>query len=133
MKRGKYAEEGLKRGKWQTKAGKNGVYTFVVLYLYFFVYFRGLLSSVQHCADWTGATDKQESIQKCFRCLESIFKFIVESRLLFSRATNGQYEESFKRDLYTVLASLNQVLASCNPHILDTQVTLPVIITRMCW
>ncbi|CAB0010662.1 unnamed protein product [Nesidiocoris tenuis] len=85
--------------------------------------YKGLLSSVQHCADWVEATEKQEPILKCFRSLESIFKFIVESRLLFARATQGQYEESFNRDLYSVVDSLNKVLAiSNNPNILSTQI-----------
>ncbi|XP_073976678.1 dedicator of cytokinesis spg isoform X2 [Rhodnius prolixus] len=86
--------------------------------------YKGLLSSVQHCADWVAATEKQEPILKCFRSLESIFKFIVESRLLFARATQGQYEESFNRDLYSVIDSLNSVLASTNPNIITTQVGL---------
>jgi dedicator of cytokinesis protein 3 len=94
------------------------VYTEVIL-----TRFRGLLSSVQHCADWVGVTEKQEPIQKCFRSLESIFKFIIESRLLFARATAGQYEESFRRDLYSVLSALNIVLSSSNPNILNTQVS----------
>ncbi|XP_014256869.1 dedicator of cytokinesis protein 3 isoform X2 [Cimex lectularius] len=86
--------------------------------------YKGLLSSVQHCADWVGAVEKQEPILKCFRSLESIFKFIVVSRILFARATNGQYEESFNRDLYGVVERLNAVLASSNPNIVSTQVGL---------
>lgn len=90
---------------------------------------RGLLSSVQHCAELVGATDKQEPILKCFRSLESIFKFIVESRLLFSRANHGQYEESFSRDLYAVFAALNSVLAATAHSVLATQVSihLPIL------
>ncbi|XP_066902048.1 dedicator of cytokinesis protein 3 isoform X2 [Halyomorpha halys] len=86
--------------------------------------YKGLISSVQHCADRVGATDKQEPILKCFRSLESIFKFIVESRLLFSRATHGQYEESFTRDIYSVFASLNKVLTVTSHNIINTQVAL---------
>jgi hypothetical protein len=86
------------------------------------VCFRGLLSSVQHCADWVSSTDKQEPIQKCFRSLEYIFKFIIQSRLLFSRATGGQYEDSFKKDLYNVFTALNNMLAMSSDIILPTQV-----------
>jgi hypothetical protein len=84
--------------------------------------FRGLLSSVQHCADWMSSTDKQEPIQKCFRSLEYIFKFIIQSRLLFARATGGQYEDSFKKDLYNVFTALNKMLAMSSDVILPTQV-----------
>lgn len=83
---------------------------------------RGLLSSVQHCAEWVSSTDKQEPIQKCFRSLEYIFKFIIQSRLLFSRATGGQYEDSFKKDLYSVFTALNKMLATSSDVILPTQV-----------
>ncbi|KAK0167462.1 hypothetical protein PV327_004857 [Microctonus hyperodae] len=72
--------------------------------------YKGLLSSVQHCADWVTAAEKQEPIMKCFRSLEYLFKFIIQSRLLFARATAGQYEDSFKRDLYRVFAALNKML-----------------------
>ncbi|PNF19255.1 hypothetical protein B7P43_G08017, partial [Cryptotermes secundus] len=86
--------------------------------------YKGLLSSVQHCADWVSSTDKQEPIQKCFRSLEYIFKFIIQSRLLFSRATGGQYEDSFKKDLYSVFTALNKMLAMSSDVILPTQVAL---------
>ncbi|XP_021925130.1 dedicator of cytokinesis protein 3 isoform X3 [Zootermopsis nevadensis] len=86
--------------------------------------YKGLLSSVQHCAEWVSSTDKQEPIQKCFRSLEYIFKFIIQSRLLFSRATGGQYEDSFKKDLYSVFTALNKMLATSSDVILPTQVAL---------
>jgi hypothetical protein len=68
------------------------------------------------------STDKQEPIQKCFRSLEYIFKFIIQSRVLFSRATGGQYEDSFKKDLYNVFTALNNMLAMSSEIILPTQV-----------
>ncbi|GLH11496.1 uncharacterized protein GBIM_16259 [Gryllus bimaculatus] len=83
--------------------------------------YKGLLSSVQHCADWVNSTEKQEPIQKCFRSLEYIFKFIIQSRLLFARATGGQYEDSFRKDLYNVFYALHKMLGSSNDVILPTQ------------
>lgn len=85
--------------------------------------FRGLLTSVQHCADWVLSFEKQEPIKKCFKSLEYIFKLIIQSRLLFSRATCGQYEDSFKKDLYSVFNSINNMLSITNAsNILLTQV-----------
>jgi hypothetical protein len=52
-----------------------------------------------------------------------VFKFIIESRLLFSRATGGQYEEGFQRDLFAVFNALNSMLSVSYDIILDTQVT----------
>lgn len=86
--------------------------------------YKGLLSSVQHCADWVTAAEKQEPIMKCFRSLEYIFKFIIQSRLLFARATAGQYEDSFKRDLYCVFAALNKMLGIPYEMVLLSQIAL---------
>lgn len=64
--------------------------------------YKGLISSVQHCAEWVTAQDKQEFIGKCFRSLEYIFRFIIQSRILYAQATAGQYEDSFRKDIYQV-------------------------------
>ncbi|XP_052125383.1 dedicator of cytokinesis protein 4 isoform X2 [Frankliniella occidentalis] len=86
--------------------------------------YKGLMTSVQHCAERVSSTDKQEPMQKCFGSLEYIFKFIIESRLLFSRATGGQYEDSFRRDLYLVFNALTKMLGTSYEVILPTQVAL---------
>ncbi|XP_034947378.1 dedicator of cytokinesis protein 3 [Chelonus insularis] len=93
--------------------------------------YKGLLSSVQHCADWVTAAEKQEPIMKCFRSLEYIFKFIIQSRLLFARATAGQYEDSFKRDLYCVFAALNKMLTLPYEMVLLSQVALLLSISSV--
>lgn len=43
---------------------------------------------------------------------------------MFSRATCGQYEDSFRKDLYSVFSALNNMLSLSAPNILSTQVTL---------
>ncbi|XP_015108826.1 dedicator of cytokinesis protein 3 isoform X1 [Diachasma alloeum] len=83
--------------------------------------YKGLLSSVQHCAEWVTAAEKQEPIMKCFRSLEYIFKFIIQSRLLFARATAGQYEDSFRRDLFSVFVALNKMLTIPYEMVQDSQ------------
>lgn len=80
------------------------------------------MSSVQHCAELVMSTDRQEPIQKCFRSLEYIFKFVIQSRVLFSRATGGQFEDSFRYDVHRVFASLDKMLCSSFEMILPTQV-----------
>ncbi|XP_051163357.1 dedicator of cytokinesis protein 3 isoform X2 [Leptopilina boulardi] len=86
--------------------------------------YKGLLSSIQHCADWVTTSDRQEPIMKCFRSLEYIFKFIIQSRLLFARATAGQFEDSFKRDLYCLFTALNKMLTLPYDLVLQSQVAL---------
>ncbi|CAG9773050.1 unnamed protein product [Ceutorhynchus assimilis] len=93
--------------------------------------YKGLLTSVQHCADWVVSFEKQEPIQKCFKSLEYIFKLIIQSRLLFSRATGGHFEDNFRRDLYSVFSSLNQMLKINDPHIINTQVALLLAISAV--
>ncbi|XP_043283024.1 dedicator of cytokinesis protein 3 isoform X2 [Venturia canescens] len=93
--------------------------------------YKGLLSSVQHCADWVTAAERQEPIMKCFRSLEYIFKFIIQSRLLFARATAGQFEDSFKRDLYCVFAALNKMLQIPYEVVLLSQVALLLSISAV--
>ncbi|KAK6638497.1 hypothetical protein RUM43_006764 [Polyplax serrata] len=86
--------------------------------------YKGLLTSVQHCADHVQTSGSQEPLQKCFRSLEYIFKFIIQSRLLFARATDGQYEETFRKDLFSLFKSLNTMLSKNNPHTLNTQISV---------
>lgn len=40
--------------------------------------YKGLLSSVQHCADRVKVAERQQPIVKCFRSLQYIFKFIIQ-------------------------------------------------------
>ncbi|CAB0036454.1 unnamed protein product [Trichogramma brassicae] len=86
--------------------------------------YKGLISSVQHCIEWASAPEKQEFILKCFRTLEYIFKFIIQSRLLYARATAGQYEDSFRKDIYCVFAALNGLLGLPYELVLALQVAL---------
>ncbi|KAJ1522281.1 hypothetical protein ONE63_002583 [Megalurothrips usitatus] len=86
--------------------------------------YKGLMTSVQHCAERVSSAEKQEPMQKCFGSLEYIFKFIIESRLLFSRATGGAYEDSFRRDLFMVFNALTKMLGTSYEVILPTQVAL---------
>lgn len=73
--------------------------------------YKGLITSVQHLAEWMTTAERPEPIQKCFGSLEYIFKLIIQSRKLFARATGGQYEDSFRRDLHTLFNTLNRMLA----------------------
>ncbi|XP_042900639.2 dedicator of cytokinesis protein 3 isoform X2 [Parasteatoda tepidariorum] len=87
--------------------------------------YKGLISCVKHCADLVRDADKQDAIQKCFRSLEYIFKFIIQSRILFARATGDQSEEAFKADLYSLFNSFNRMLAiNHDLIILPTQIAL---------
>ena len=83
---------------------------------------RGLLSCVRHCAELVPSTERQEPIQKCFKSLEYISKFVIQSRFLFARATGGQNEDSFVVDIHLVFNSVNKMLSSTSDTVLPTQV-----------
>lgn len=95
-----------------------------VLYFSLKFSFRGLLTSVKHCADFVHTSGNQEALQKCFRSLEYIFKFIIQSRLLFARATDGQYEKKFRDDLNSLFEALNIMLSKNNTSILNIQIAV---------
>ncbi|KAL0276946.1 UNVERIFIED_CONTAM: hypothetical protein PYX00_004401 [Menopon gallinae] len=86
--------------------------------------YKGLLTSVKHCADFVHTSGNQEALQKCFRSLEYVFKFIIQSRLLFARATDGQYEKKFRDDLNSLFEALNIMLSKNNPSILNIQIAV---------
>ncbi|KAG1701194.1 Dedicator of cytokinesis protein 3 [Nymphon striatum] len=85
--------------------------------------YKGLLSSIRRYADLTPAVDSQEDFLKCFSSLEYLFKFIIQSWLLFSRATGGQ-NDSFKMDLYLLFSSFNKLLSISFKNIINSQVAL---------
>ncbi|XP_023246842.1 dedicator of cytokinesis protein 3 [Copidosoma floridanum] len=86
--------------------------------------YKGLVSSVQHCTEWVTAVEKQEFIMKCFRSLEYIFKFIIQSRLLYARATAGQFEDSFRKDIYMVFVGFNKMMSLPYEMVLSLQVAV---------
>ena len=80
------------------------------------------MSCVRHCADLVTSTERQEPIQKCFRSLEFISKFIIQSRQLFARATNGQNEDGFRMDVHLVFNSFNKMLSTSYEVVAHTQI-----------
>ncbi|XP_045606392.1 dedicator of cytokinesis protein 3 isoform X3 [Procambarus clarkii] len=86
--------------------------------------YKGLISCVKHLSDLCPQTEKQEPIMRCFRSLEYIFKFIIQSRLLFARATGGQNEDSFRVDVDSLFESFAHMLNMHLENIQASQVTL---------
>ncbi|XP_073817677.1 dedicator of cytokinesis spg [Musca autumnalis] len=73
--------------------------------------YKGLITSVEHMAVFLTKAEHPDPFQKCFGSLEYIFKLLIQSRKLFARATGGQYEDSFRRDLHSLFTALNGMLA----------------------
>ncbi|KAG8007254.1 Dedicator of cytokinesis protein 3 [Nibea albiflora] len=55
---------------------------------------------------------RQDHIQEAMRALEYLFKFIVQSRILYSRATCGMEEEQFRTSIQELFHCFNLTLVS---------------------
>ncbi|CAG7834015.1 unnamed protein product [Allacma fusca] len=75
--------------------------------------YKGLLSSVTHYATTVPILEKDriKEIRKCFRTLDYIFKFAVQSQILFARATGGNMEDSFRRDVSLMFDAFNDLVS----------------------
>lgn len=61
----------------------------------------------------------------CFQALEYLFKFIVQSRILYSRATCGMEEEQFRTSIQELFQSIRFVLS------LDSRSSETLIFTQV--
>ncbi|XP_074603894.1 dedicator of cytokinesis spg isoform X2 [Brevipalpus obovatus] len=86
--------------------------------------YKGLIISVKDCADKIYERDPY-LIQKCFKSLEWIFKFIVQSRILYARATGDHSkDDSFEKELNILFTSFKIMLSkNQDKTIVESQVT----------
>jgi len=87
--------------------------------------FRGLISTVKHYAEAVTVAEHEyhRQIQKCFDSLEFIFKFVVQSEILFAKASHGLIEDSFQRDIQSLGTSVCEMLSnSSSDTFIHTQV-----------
>ena len=77
--------------------------------------YKGLLSSVAHYARVLHTAPKLsfKQIQKCFETLEYTFKFVVQSHVLFTRASGGELNDSLARDVQGVFAGITEMMSPC--------------------
>ena len=73
---------------------------------------RQLISCVKQCADLVKVPEKRERILNCMRVLSWIVKFIIQSRILYTRATgHNEDSDSFRADMFSLYSAFDQVLA----------------------
>ena len=89
---------------------------------------RGILSTLTHYASVVQLLDKERmtKVRNCFRTAEYTFKFTVQSHILFSRATGGRMDDSFRRDIIEMFKAFNGLLAfeSTAEELVSTQSSL---------
>jgi len=85
--------------------------------------YRGLLACIKKCLEYSTMVERHVPIQRCFRAIKYIFQFIVQSKLLYSKATGEQNDEPFLNDLRHLFRLFELMLSNSNPKILPIQVT----------
>ncbi|XP_073447730.1 dedicator of cytokinesis protein 3 isoform X6 [Aquarana catesbeiana] len=101
-----------------------------VLETYIQKHFAGALAyrELIRCLKWymerSADLVRQDHIQEAMRALEILFKFIIQSRLLFSRSTGGLEEEQFRCSIHDLFQSMRFVLS------LDTRSSDTLLFTQ---
>ncbi|KAL4673523.1 hypothetical protein H8959_017457, partial [Pygathrix nigripes] len=72
---------------------------------------RELIRCLKWYMDCSAELIRQDHIQEAMRALEYLFKFIVQSRILYSRATCGMEEEQFRSSIQELFQSIRFVLS----------------------
>ena len=62
-------------------------------------------------------------MQKCFRTFEILFKFVIQSRLLYARTTDGENQDDFRLYVLSLFATFNKVVSLSSEVLVPTQVT----------
>ncbi|TTC88574.1 Dedicator of cytokinesis protein 3 [Bagarius yarrelli] len=72
---------------------------------------RELIRCLKWYMDRSAEVVRQDHIQDAMRALEYLFKFIVQSRSLYSRATCGMEEEQFRASIHELFQSIRFLLS----------------------
>uniref|UniRef100_A0A3B5B239 Dedicator of cytokinesis protein 3-like n=1 Tax=Stegastes partitus TaxID=144197 RepID=A0A3B5B239_9TELE len=73
--------------------------------------YKELIRCLKWYMDRSAEVVRQDHIQEAMRALEYLFKFIVQSRILYSRATCGMEEEQFRTSVQELFQSIRFVLS----------------------
>ncbi|XP_077933823.1 dedicator of cytokinesis protein 3 isoform X5 [Halichoerus grypus] len=73
--------------------------------------YKELIRCLKWYMDCSAELIRQDHIQEAMRALEYLFKFIVQSRILYSRATCGMEEEEFRSSIQELFQSIRFVLS----------------------
>ncbi|KAE8611914.1 hypothetical protein XENTR_v10012636 [Xenopus tropicalis] len=86
--------------------------------------YRELIRCLKWYMDRSADLVRQDHIQEAMRALEILFKFIIQSRLLFARSTAGLDEEPFRCSIHELFQSMRFVLS------LDTRSSDTLLFTQ---
>uniref|UniRef100_A0A671KHM7 Dedicator of cytokinesis protein 3-like n=1 Tax=Sinocyclocheilus anshuiensis TaxID=1608454 RepID=A0A671KHM7_9TELE len=75
------------------------------------VAYKELIRCLKWYMDRSAEVVRQDHIQEAMRALEYLFKFIIQSRILYSRATCGMEEDQFRASIQELFQSIRFVLS----------------------
>ncbi|KAG9335307.1 hypothetical protein JZ751_005412 [Albula glossodonta] len=87
--------------------------------------YKELIRCLKWYMDRSAEVVRQDHIQEAMRALEYLFKFIVQSRILYSRATCGMEEDQFRSSIQELFQSIRFVLS------LDSRSSETLIFTQV--
>uniref|UniRef100_A0A8C7S5S2 Dedicator of cytokinesis 3 n=1 Tax=Oncorhynchus mykiss TaxID=8022 RepID=A0A8C7S5S2_ONCMY len=73
--------------------------------------YKELIRCLKWYMDRSAEVVRQDHIQEAMKALEYLFKFIVQSRILYSRATCGMEEDQFRASIQELFQSIRFVLS----------------------
>uniref|UniRef100_A0A672QA77 Dedicator of cytokinesis 3 n=1 Tax=Sinocyclocheilus grahami TaxID=75366 RepID=A0A672QA77_SINGR len=73
--------------------------------------YKELIRCLKWYMDRSAEVVRQDHIQEAMRALEYLFKFIIQSRILYSRATCGMEEDQFRASIQELFQSIRFVLS----------------------
>ncbi|TNN66305.1 Dedicator of cytokinesis protein 4 [Liparis tanakae] len=88
--------------------------------------YRDLIKVLKWYMDRIVDAEHQDHIQQVLKASEYIFKYIIQSRRLFSLATGGQNEEEFRVCIHELFMSIRFFLSQ------ENKTTSPVAQTQVC-
>lgn len=85
--------------------------------------YKGLLACVKKCLEYSSVVEKHVPIQRCFKSMKYVFQFIVQSKLLYSKATGEQSDELFLNDLRHLFGQFEKMLSNNHDKMIPVQET----------
>ncbi|KXJ24494.1 Dedicator of cytokinesis protein 1 [Exaiptasia diaphana] len=82
---------------------------------------KKLVSCLKQTLEQTGDTNSIERLKKTAMALEYIFKFIIQSRVLYSKTFGNKEEESFRSDLQSLFLAMNNLMQQRSAEIVQAQ------------
>lgn len=83
--------------------------------------YKGLLACIKKCLEYSPIVERHVPIQKCFKSIKYVFQFIVQSKILYSKATGELNDDLFLNDLRHLFRLFECMLSNSSPKMIPVQ------------